>query len=179
VRNPTGAPPRPERTPGESRTALWSVLRTAPVLVVFWLVLSGHFEVLFLAFGTVSVLLVCLLAYRANLTERDGITLPLVLRLPRYLSWLGKEVLVSAFAVVRKVWSPRPALRPVVDSTPSQDLSVLSQVVYANSITFTPGTLSFDVDDDCIKVHSLDESGVEDLRAGAMLRRVRRLEPRR
>jgi multicomponent Na+:H+ antiporter subunit E len=156
-----------------------SVLRTVPVLVVFWLVLSGHVEVLFLSLGVVSIVLVCLISYRAGVIEREGITFPLVMRLPRYLLWLGKEVLVSAFGVVRKVWSPRPALRPVVDSTPSLNLSELSQVVYANSITFTPGTLSFDVDDDCINVHSLDEAGVEQLRAGAMLRRVRRLEPRR
>lgn len=164
---------------GESDEATRAVLRAVPVLVLFWLVLSGHFEVLFLILGAVSVLLVCLLWRRAGVVERDGVTLPLVLRLLRYLPWLGVQVLVSAFAVVRKVWSPRPDLRPVVDSTPSSGLSVLSQVVYANSITFTPGTLSFDVDDDSIKVHSLDEAGVEGLRGGAMLRQVRRLEPRR
>jgi multicomponent Na+:H+ antiporter subunit E len=148
-------------------------------MVVFWLVLSGHFEPLFLVLGTLSVLFVALVSHRAGVVDRDGVTLPLVVRLPRYLLWLGVEVLVSAFAVVRKVWSPRPLLRPVVDSTPSPGLSELGQVVYANSITFTPGTLSLDVDDDGIKVHSLDASGVEDLAAGSMLRQVARLEPRR
>lgn len=156
-----------------------SVLRTGPILFGFWMVLSGHFEALFLFLGALSVLLVCLVSRRAGFADRDGVTLPLVLRLPRYLLWLGVEVLVSAFAVARKVWSPRPRLRPVVDSTPSRGLSELAQVVYANSITFTPGTLSLDVDDDDIKVHSLDESGLEGLDAGTMLRRVRRLEPRR
>lgn len=156
-----------------------AVLRTAPVLVVFWIVLSGHVEPLFLALGAVSVLLVSLVSHRAGVVGRDGVTLNMVLRLPPYLLWLVKEVLVSAFGVVRKAWSPRPDLRPVVDPTPSPDLSELSQVVYANSITFTPGTLSFDVDDDCINVHSLDPEGIEELRAGKMLRRVRRLEPRR
>lgn len=156
-----------------------SVLHTAPVLIVFWIILSGHFEVLFLSLGAASVLLVCLISHRAGVLERDGITVALVLGLPRYLLWLGKEVLVSAFGVVRKVWSPHPVMRPVVEPIPSAGLSEVAQVVYANSITFTPGTLSFDVDDDCVNVHSLDEAGVEELRAGAMLRRVRRLEPRR
>lgn len=156
-----------------------SVLHTAPVLVVFWIVLSGHFEPLFLSLGAASVLLVCLIAHRAGVLDADGVTFARVLRLPPYLLWLVKEVLVSAVGVVRKVWSPRPALRPIVAKTPSAGLSELTQVVYANSITFTPGTLSFDVDDDCVNVHSLDEAGIEDLRSGAMLRRVRRLEPRR
>lgn len=156
-----------------------SVLHTAPALIVFWIILSGHFEVLFLSLGAASVLLVCLISYRAGVLERDGVTFTLVLRLPGYLLWLVKEVLVSAVGVVRKAWSPRPDLAPIVAKTPSPGLSEVGQVVYANSITFTPGTLSFDVDDDCINVHSLDEAGIEDLRDGAMLRRVRRLEPRR
>jgi multicomponent Na+:H+ antiporter subunit E len=162
-----------------SRTVARSVLHTAPVLAVFWIVLSGHFEPLFLSLGAASVLLVCLIAHRAGVLDADGVTFARVLRLPPYLLWLVKEVLVSAVDVVRKVWSPRPALRPVVAKTPAAGLSELSQVVYANSITFTPGTLSFDVDDDCVNVHSLDEEGIEQLRSGAMLRRVRRLEPRR
>ncbi len=163
----------------ERGKTLRSVLHTAPVLVVFWMILSGHVEVLFLSLGAASVLLVCLISHRAGVLEGDGVTFALVLRLPRYLLWLVKAVLVAAVGVVRKVWSPRPDLRPVVDRTPSAGLSELSSVVYANSITLTPGTLSFDVDDDCINVHSLDEAGLEDLRAGAMLRRIRRLEPRR
>jgi multicomponent Na+:H+ antiporter subunit E len=165
--------------PDERGKAVRSVLRTAPVLIVFWIVLSGHFEVLFLSLGAASVLLVCLISYRAGVLDGDGVTFALVLRLPRYLLWLVTAVLVSAFGVVRKAWSPRPELRPVVDRTSSAGLSEFSSVVYANSITFTPGTLSFDVDDDCVNVHSLDEAGLEDLRAGAMLRRVRRLEPHR
>lgn len=164
---------------GAREKAARSVLGTAPVLVVFWIVLSGHVEVLFLSLGAASIVLVCLISYRAGVLDGEGITLALVLRLPRYLLWLGKAVLVSAFGVVRKVWSPRPDLRPVVESVPSTGLSEVSQVVFANSITFTPGTLSFDVDDDCVNVHSLDEAGVDDLRSGAMLRQVRRLEPRR
>lgn len=155
------------------------VTRMPPLFVLFWFVLSGHVEPLFLALGAFSVALVCWLSVRARLSVRDGVTIPLALRLPRYLLWLGKEVLVSAVAVVRKVWSPRPDLRPVVEATPSPDMSALTQVVYANSITLTPGTLSLDVDDDRIKVHSLTEADVELLHTGRMLRHVQRLEASR
>jgi multicomponent Na+:H+ antiporter subunit E len=155
------------------------ILRMALPLALFWLVLSGHFDPLFLVLGTFSVVLVCLVSWRAGIVGHEIPSIPLALRLTRYFPWLGKEVLVSALAVVRKVWSPRPALRPVVAATPSPDMTELSQVLYANSITFTPGTLSLDVDEDQIKVHSLEEADVETLRSGRMLRQVQRLEARR
>lgn len=155
------------------------VARMAPLFAVFWLVLSGHLEPLLLVLGALSVALVCWLSVRAGLPARETVTIPLALRLPRYLLWLAKEVLVSAIAVVRKAWSPRLALEPVVEATPSPEMSALTQVVYANSITFTPGTLSLDLDDDRIRVHSLEPADVESLRAGRMLRHVRRLEASR
>ncbi|OXM75141.1 MULTISPECIES: Na+/H+ antiporter subunit E [Amycolatopsis] len=155
------------------------VIRTAPLFVTFWLVLSGHFTVQFLVLGAVSITLVCWISRRARLTEGEGASLPVLLRLPRYLPWLGKEVLVAAAAVVRKVWSPRPDLRPAVAVTPSPGMSALSQVIYANSITLTPGTLSLDLDEDEIKIHSLDAGAAEALHEGHMLRRVRELEARR
>ena len=104
---------------------------------------------------------------------------PFALRLPRYFLWLSWRVLVSTYAVALKVWSPRPDLSPVVESTPASQLPELSQVVYANSITLTPGTLSLDVEADHIEVHSLERAGVDELREGLMLKRVRRTEARR
>lgn len=157
---------------------LWAS-RIAPPLVVFWIVLSGHYTPLLIALGALSVVLVCWLSWRADFAEREDTALPLSPRLPRYVTWLVKEVLVSAAGVVRKVWSPRLDLRPVVDVTPSPDMSVFTQVVYANSITLTPGTLSMDVDEDAIKVHSLDAAGAQTLRDGEMMRRARDLETRR
>lgn len=150
--------------------------RTVPPLALFWLVLSGHYTVLLLVLGGVSVALVCWVSWRAAFPEREAVALPLSPGLPRYAVWLVKEVLVSAVAVVRKVWSPRPVLRPVVETTPAADLSVLAQVIYANSITLTPGTLSLDVDPDRIEVHGLDAADLATLHDGRMLHEVRKLE---
>ena len=160
------------------REATLRFLRTVPFLVVFWLVLSGHFEPLLLTLGALSVALVYWLIRRAGLDHQD-VTVAFALRLPRYFLWLSGQVLVATYAVVRKVWSPRPVLRPVVESTPTAHLPELLQVVYANSITLTPGTLSLDVDEDAIKVHSLDRAGIDELRKGLLLSRVRQTEARR
>lgn len=152
------------------------VPRTAPLFALFWLLLSGHYEPLLLSLGAFSIVLVCWLTWRAGLVENQHLTARGVLGLPRYLGWLAVEVLRSAVAVVRVVWSPRVNLRPAVESIPMPAMSPLGQVIYANSITLTPGTLALDVYDDRIKVHSLDPASLVALRTGAMVRRVQRLE---
>lgn len=174
-RDPTSAASAHQH-PRRNRTMRF--LRTAPFPVVFWLLLSGHYGPLLLALGALSVVVVCWLTRRADL-DHQSVTVAFALRLPRYFLWLSGKVLVSAYAVARKVWSPRPALRPVVEPTPAAQLPELSQVVYANSITLTPGTLSLDVEADHIEVHSLERSGVDELGEGLMLRRVRQTEARR
>jgi multicomponent Na+:H+ antiporter subunit E len=155
----------------------WAV-RAAPFLGVFWLLLSGHYTPLLLVLGALSVVLVLWLSVRAGLVEHARL-LPLALRLPGYLAWLAGQVLLSSVAVVRQVWSPRPDLSPVVGSVPAPDMNTLARVTYANSITLTPGTLTLAVEADHLEVHSLQAADLEGLREGFMLRRVRRLEPRR
>lgn len=167
---------RPAQAPSSDRRRnAWWHLRMTPLLGAFWLVLSGHLEPLFLTFGALSVGVVSWLCWRAGLGRPPGATARFALLLPWYGLWLAKEVLVSAAAVARRVWSPTPDLMPSVATTSSGGLPELSQVLYANSITLTPGTLSLDVGEDHIEVHSLDPAGVKALHAGAMLRRVQRI----
>ncbi|MFE9649146.1 Na+/H+ antiporter subunit E [Streptomyces sp. NPDC006365] len=170
--------PLVERTRRPRDSAVRSLLRMAPVPALFWLILSGHYDPLLLTLGVLSVVVVCWLIRRAAL-DHHGLTLPFALRLPRYFLWLSGQVFLTACAVVRKVWSPRMDLRPVVESTPAADLPERSLVVYANSITLTPGTLSLAVHDDSIEVHSLKGADIDALGDGAMLSRVRRTEARR
>lgn len=164
---------------GRRREAIRRMVPMVPLLAAFWVVLSGHFDPLLLTLGAVSITVVCAMAWRADLYLHRDLTVPFALRLPWFLLWLGGQVLASSLTVVRQVWSPRLGLRPVVEWTPAQDLPELSQVTYANAITLTPGTLSLDISDKLIQVHSLEPSGVEELRNGAMLSRVPRPGARR
>ena len=50
--------------------------------------------------------------------------------------------------------------------------SDLGKVIYANSITLTPGTISVDVAGGYITVHALSREGADSLEAGEMDRRV-------
>jgi multicomponent Na+:H+ antiporter subunit E len=161
------------------RTAIRRMVPMVPILAVFWLVLSAHFEPRMLALGVASLAVVCVMTWRAGLYLHRDLTASFALRLPWFFLWLSGKVFVSSLAVVGKVWSPRMGLRPVVASTPARDLPELSQVTYANSITLTPGTLSLDISDQLIRVHGLDQADIDDLRSGTMLRRLPRPGERR
>ena len=159
--------------------AVVSGLRLALPLAVFWLLLSGHYTGLLLTFGALSILLVVVLIRRMDVADGTRVDPSVPVRAPRYAGWLAWQVLLSSLAVLRQVWSPRPAPHPAVGVTPVDDLSVAGTVVYANSITLTPGTLSLQVDDAGIEVHALEGSDLDGLRSGVMLDRVRQLEEKR
>ena len=54
--------------------------------------------------------------------------------------------------------------------------SELGRVIYANSITLTPGTVTIAVDDDLLTIHALTTGAAEGLESGEMDRRVCRVE---
>ncbi|MFT6578602.1 MAG: multicomponent Na+:H+ antiporter subunit E [Zhongshania sp.] len=52
----------------------------------------------------------------------------------------------------------------------------IGRVIYANSINLTPGTIAVELSDNEVLVHGLTQSNLDDLDAGAMSRRVNKLE---
>lgn len=147
------------------------------LLSIYWLVLSGHYTVLLLALGAASIGLVAWVVHRMDIVDLEG-PARLTTTFAWYLPWLVAQVFLSALRVARLVWTPRLALSPAVGEVPLSDESELLRVIYANSITLTPGTLSLSLEEQSVMVHSLEAAGLDQLRDGAMLRRVRRLEAR-
>ncbi|XRQ09861.1 Na+/H+ antiporter subunit E [Actinomadura welshii] len=155
-----------------------TALSLAPVLAAFWLVLSGHYTWLLLVLGALSVALVVWVIRRMQVIDDESLPLRIVPRLPLYLLWLVGQIMLSALAVLRLVWSPRSSIRPGVGTVPAGGMTDLSKVIYANSITLTPGTLSVSFREGDIEVHALRAEGVGEVRDSAMPRRVEGLEKR-
>jgi hypothetical protein len=65
------------------------LLQTVP-LVLFWLVLSGHYTLLLLSLGAVSTALVVALTRRAGVAD-VRVTARRLVRLPWYFAWLGGQ----------------------------------------------------------------------------------------
>ncbi len=147
------------------------------VLFGLWLLFSGLYAPLLLALGAVSSVFVAWIAQRMGLLtpEPDSAWLR-PLRCLAYIPWFGWQVVKANADVARRILSPSRAISPRVLRVPSTQASDLARVLYANSITLTPGTISIDVDSDVITVHALSREGAEQLATGEMGERVTALE---
>ncbi len=151
-------------------------LSLAVVLYLVWLLLSGFFEPLLLGFGLVSCLGVVFIARRMDVIDREGHPIHLGWRAVPYWLWLGVEIVKANLDVARRIVDPRLPISPVVIKVKTSQRSELGKVIYANSITLTPGTVSMLVDDDGITVHAIAREAAEELAAGEMDRRVAGME---
>ena len=80
--------------------------------------------------------------------------------------------------VAKRILSPRLPISPRVIRVKAGQQSDLARVIYANSITLTPGTVSLSLEGDEIEVHALTREAAEELESGKMDRRVTRTEGR-
>lgn len=147
------------------------------ILAVFWLINSGHYTPLLLGLGALSVLLIL---YVIKRMERvDGESEPSIVMsvyLPYYLFWLVIEIVKSNIDVVMRVWKGEEAISPTVFKVKASQKSDVCRVLYANSITMTPGTITLDIDGDTFEVHALSGDGKAGVMTGEMDRQVSKLE---
>ncbi len=148
------------------------------VLFAIWLLWSGHYTPLMIAFGVISCAGVVALAGRMQIVDEEGVPVQLGLKPFLYGIWLLKEIVQANLDVARRIINPRLPIRPQMIRIKSSQQGELGRVIFANSITLTPGTVSVDVDGDEVVVHALtDEAAAEDA-SGEMNRRVTALEER-
>lgn len=142
-----------------------------------WLLWSGHYTPLLISFGAVSCMLVVLLSHRMNIIDEEGVPVHLGLRpFYDYAPWLLKEIVLANIDVARRILDPGLPIRPTIVWVRASQKGDLGRVIYANSITLTPGTVSIDMVGDQIAVHALSYEGAAEDMAGDMDRRVSNLE---
>ena len=144
------------------------------VMAGVWLVWSGIFTPLMLVLGLIGIFLCLWMARRMKVLEGAEWKAYYTLRAPLYLLWLLKEIALSTLQVARRVWQVNPAISPSFGWVKTSQKSEEARVLYANSITLTPGTVSCDVKDKEILVHALEASGLASLKEGTMDRNVTR-----
>jgi multicomponent Na+:H+ antiporter subunit E len=146
-------------------------------LAILWLLLSGHYTPLLLSLGLFSIILVIVISLRMNLLPyNQPETFFRFMKYIPYSFWLLIEILKSNIDVCKRILNPRLPISPRWVTIKSSQVSEFGKIVYANSITLTPGTISIDVEEDNIDVHALSESGVEGLAEGDMNNRVSQAE---
>lgn len=137
-------------------------------LFVTWLLLSGKGDPLILAFGVFSCIVTVLITWRMGLNDDEGHPIQLWWRVPVFWTWLFWEIVKANIDVAKRLISPRLPISPTLITVKTSQATEFGQVIYANSITLTPGTVALRVDKDTIEVHALTEELAIDLATGTM-----------
>ncbi|WDE02666.1 Na+/H+ antiporter subunit E [Thalassomonas actiniarum] len=146
------------------------------LLLAFWASNSEIHTGLLFFLGFVSIMLVLLITRRMRLLDRESLPLHLFTRIVPFYAWLLKEIVYSSFYVLKLIFRGEKALSPIIITIPLDFKDELSKVIFANSITLTPGTLSLHLDRDAVQVHALTRELAEALLSGEMARRIKALE---
>ena len=149
----------------------------AIALFAFWLLLSGHYTPFLLAAGFASSLLIVWFSDRfMSVLDREGHPIHLTLNAFSYWPWLFWEIAKAAWDVTKRILDPRLPISPALVHLKAGQHSDVGRVIYANSITLTPGTITMELEGDDLLVHALTREGAESLAGGDMDRRVTRFE---
>jgi len=151
-------------------------LLLALVLFGLWLLLSGHYTPLIIGFGILSSLLVAFICHRMDVADHEGFPIHLSSRALTYWPWLAWEIVKANIDVTRIILSPKLPISPTLFQVPSTQETELGHVVYANSITLTPGTVTVDIVDGMLEVHALTRGAADELENGRMDRKATAME---
>ena len=146
------------------------------LLFIVWLLLSGHYTSPLMTYGALSCAGIVLLVRHLGILDEEALPVHLSLRWLVYAPWLMKEIVLSNIAVAKVILTPGLPIHPRMIRLTASQSSDVSRVIYANSITLTPGTVTLDVRGSEFLVHSLTSDSAEGLLSGEMDRRVSRVE---
>ena len=143
------------------------------LLFIFWILLSGYFTPLLLGLGLASVALTILLAKRMDVIDHESYPLQLSSKLPAFFVYIMREIVRANLDVIKRIVKPGDkTIAPQLIELPVPQKTDLGRVMYANSITLTPGTVSVNLEKDKILVYALSKEGADDLLSGEMAKRI-------
>lgn len=144
------------------------------VLMAAWLLLSGHYTSLLIGFGVASVAFCVWMSHRMNAIDDEGLPLHLMARLPLYWAWLIFQIFLANMQTVKIIITGK--FSPRMFRIKTGDMSEAALVLYANSITLTPGTVTVDITNEGFLVHALTNAMADDVKSDDMGKRVRQVD---
>lgn len=144
-----------------------------------WLLWSGHYTLehtLVLTMGILSCAFVVYLAGRLDIIDEEGVPIHLARHMVLYIPWLALAIFKANIDVAKRILNPRLPIAPRIVRVRGTQKTDLCRVIFANSITLTPGTVSLDLDEEEIVVHALTKEAADDVQSGDMDHRVTTLE---
>ena len=146
-------------------------------LFLLWIILNGAvtWEIVLIGLAVSAALTL----FRRRIFGGSGLFLPTPRKFGSGLCYglrLIWEMIRSNLQVMGMILRPGAKLRPQLVLFRSGLQQDTSNIILANSITLTPGTITVSVQDDSFCVHALDASLTEDLGRGPLKQRLAKME---
>lgn len=143
----------------------------AVMLFCFWMLLSGNTEVKFMTYGVLTAVITAWASYPLLLVpDREKTKYYFVFginpfRLVYYFFWLMWQLILANIDVIRATVRAELDINPGVVSFRYRVNHPMAQVILANSITLTPGTVTMNVTEEGLfEVHALTNGAADGLK---------------
>ena len=149
------------------------LLKVFTLIFIFWFLLSGMTNLLMIMLGLFSSFLVVWIINKMDLVDHEVSFHNFNIgKLTMYFFWLLREIIVSNLKVCLYIVTPNKKINPEIIKIKSSQNSEFANVLYANSITLTPGTVTINVDKNDFTVHTLDTQFKELLETNIMDKKI-------
>ena len=146
-------------------------------LLILWIIFNGRLTLEIFLFGLVfsAAVFGFMCAFMDYGIEKEKTLLRLLPQVLKYIALLIIEIIKATFGVLPYIFgrkTPSPKLVRFVSPLKSN----AAQVLLANSITLTPGTITAKLEDNVYTVHCLDASMGEGLEDCSFVRALKKME---
>jgi len=149
-------------------------LLTFIILFLFWIVMSGRFDLFHLTLGVISCAIVSHISHDLLFKDIKAKDRHIeIIRFIKYLPWLFYQIVVANFYVAYLALDPMMSERidPRIIKFKTRLKKEMSLVTFGNSITLTPGTITVLIKEGYYYVHAIDMISAKGL-PGDMEKRV-------
>lgn len=139
------------------------------LLFIQWLTLSGIYDFFHIGFGVVCCAIVSYYSHHLIFQDKERsikARFQELKRFPIYIIWLLYQIIIANFYIIYIVFHPRLKnfIKPVIVELDVSDVeNDFARVVLAQSITLTPGTMSINLENNIIKIYSINSKPTEGL----------------
>ena len=148
------------------------------LLLAFWLLISGEADWQHMLTGSIFSLI--LTVFWSNLTisheHKTEFTLRQIYMLIKYFFLLGKEIVLANIQVAIIVLNPRLPISPGMVIRRCELERNLIRVLYVNSITLCPGTITVELEDNLLIVHAFTREYADELKESEQYKRLLEME---
>ncbi len=148
------------------------------LLLAFWLLISASVHWQHILVGVIFCFILTIFWSNLNISDltKTGFSLKQLFMLIKYFIFLGFDIVIANISVAMVVLNPRLPISPGIVIMRCDLERSLTRVLFVNSITLTPGTITVELEDNLLIVHALTEDMAHGVEDWALYRRLMEVE---